>query len=114
MAETGFRTLSPEAAEVRPILRGLFAEYSQRYGNYFAGDSEQDPVSRYLPPQGLFLVLEEQGRSSPPVPISPITPPLPKSNVSGQPRPCAARALPNAWSDNWNNMRSMPVISISI
>ena len=61
MAETGFRTLSPEAAEVRPILRGLFAEYSQRYGNYFAGDSEQDPVSRYLPPQGLFLVLEDQG-----------------------------------------------------
>ena len=43
-----FRDISPEAPELQPIISGLFAEYAARYGDY-------------LPPQGLFIVLEREG-----------------------------------------------------
>jgi hypothetical protein len=34
--EAIFREVSPEAAELQPILTGLFGEYAARYGDYFS------------------------------------------------------------------------------
>ena len=56
-----FRVLSPEAPELQPIIEGLFAEYAARYGNYFSRDAEVELTEWYLPPQGLFIVLERDG-----------------------------------------------------
>jgi hypothetical protein len=56
-----FRVLSPEAPELQPIIEGLFAEYAARYGNYFSRDAEVELTEWYLPPQGLFIVLERNG-----------------------------------------------------
>lgn len=56
-----FRDLSPEAPELQPIIAGLFGEYAARYGDYFSRDAEIELTQWYLPPQGLFLVLERDG-----------------------------------------------------
>lgn len=56
-----FRDVSPEDAELQPILSGLFAEYAARYGDYFSRDAEVELTEWYLPPQGLFIVLERDG-----------------------------------------------------
>ena len=59
MSQQVFRDVSPEAPELQPILSGLFAEYAQRYGDYFSSKQEVEQTEWYLPPQGLFLVLEQ-------------------------------------------------------
>ncbi|MEW5561120.1 GNAT family N-acetyltransferase [Enterobacter asburiae] len=56
-----FRDVSPEDAELQPILSGLFAEYAARYGDYFSRDAEVEQTEWYLAPQGLFIVLERDG-----------------------------------------------------
>ncbi|MHA6313881.1 GNAT family N-acetyltransferase [Pantoea sp. S-LA4] len=61
MSEAIFREVSPEAPELQPILTGLFGEYAARYGDYFARHKEQELTEWYLPPQGLFIVLERDG-----------------------------------------------------
>ncbi|WP_270220866.1 GNAT family N-acetyltransferase [Kosakonia cowanii] len=57
-----FRDVSPDADELQPILAGLFAEYAARYGDYFSRDAEVELTEWYLPPQGLFIVLERDGK----------------------------------------------------
>jgi len=57
-----FRDVSPEASELQPVLNGLFAEYAARYGDYFAKDAEVELTEWYLPPQGVFIVLERDGK----------------------------------------------------
>jgi hypothetical protein len=37
-----------------------------RYGDYFSRDAEVELTEWYLPPQGLFIVLEREGKLSPP------------------------------------------------
>ncbi len=61
MRQQCFREVSPEAAELQPILAGLFDEYAARYGDYFSGHQEQELTAWYLPPQGIFVVLERDG-----------------------------------------------------
>ncbi|MBP2167582.1 GNAT superfamily N-acetyltransferase [Erwinia toletana] len=61
MSQTQFRELSPEAEELQPILSGLFGEYEARYGDFFSAQQEQELTEWYLPPQGLFIVLERDG-----------------------------------------------------
>jgi GNAT superfamily N-acetyltransferase len=63
MSESTFREVSPDAPELQPILGGLFGEYSARYGDYFSrrNELEQELTEWYLPPQGLFIVLERDG-----------------------------------------------------
>ena len=56
-----FRDISPDAPELQPIISGLFAEYAARYGDYFSRDAEVELTEWYLPPQGLFIVLEREG-----------------------------------------------------
>lgn len=56
-----FRDISPDAPELQPIISGLFAEYAARYGDYFSRDAEVELTEWYLPPQGLFIVLERDG-----------------------------------------------------
>ncbi len=56
-----FRDISPEAPELQPIISGLFAEYAARYGDYFSCDAEVELSEWYVPPQGLFIVLEREG-----------------------------------------------------
>lgn len=56
-----FRDVSPEAPELAPIISGLFGEYAARYGDYFSRDAEVELTEWYLPPQGLFIVLERDG-----------------------------------------------------
>ena len=57
-----FRDVSPEAPELQPIISGLFGEYEARYGDYFSRDAEVELTEWYLPPQGLFIVLERDGK----------------------------------------------------
>lgn len=61
MSGITFRVVSPEAPELQPILSGLFDEYAARYGDYFSRDQEQELTEWYLPPHGLFLLLEQDG-----------------------------------------------------
>ncbi|KQN55149.1 GNAT family N-acetyltransferase [Erwinia sp. Leaf53] len=61
MSHEQFRQLSPEAPELAPIISGLFDEYSARYGDFFARHAEVELTEWYLPPQGLFIVLERDG-----------------------------------------------------
>lgn len=61
MSDRKFRDVSPEAPELQPILTGLFGEYAARYGDYFSSLKEVELTEWYLPPQGLFIVLESGG-----------------------------------------------------
>ena len=56
-----FRDVSPEDADLQPIINGLFGEYAARYGDYFSKDAEVELTEWYLAPQGLFIVLERDG-----------------------------------------------------
>ena len=56
-----FRDVTPEDADLQPIIDGLFAEYAARYGDYFSKDAEIELTEWYLAPQGLFIVLERDG-----------------------------------------------------
>lgn len=56
-----FRDVSPEDGDLQPIIDRLFGEYSARYGDYFSKDAEVELTEWYLPPQGLFIVLERDG-----------------------------------------------------
>ncbi|MGO3911285.1 GNAT family N-acetyltransferase [Huaxiibacter chinensis] len=56
-----YRDVSPDDALLQPILEGLFGEYASRYGDYFSKDAEVEQTEWYLPPQGLFIVLEREG-----------------------------------------------------
>ncbi|ANG92941.1 GNAT family N-acetyltransferase [Enterobacteriaceae bacterium 155047] len=56
-----YRDVSPDDALLQPILDGLFGEYASRYGDYFSKDAEVEQTEWYLPPQGLFIVLEREG-----------------------------------------------------
>lgn len=53
-----FRDVSPQASELQPVISGLFGEYAARYGDYFSRYAEVELTEWFLPPQGLFLVLE--------------------------------------------------------
>ena len=83
MSEQLFREVSPEAPELQPILTGLFGEYTARYGAFFTSQKEVELTEWYLPPRGLFIVLERDGelsacrwRSTPSAPpTSPCAPP---------------------------------------
>ena len=57
-----FRDVSPEDADLQPIINGLFGEYAARYGDYFSKDAEVELTEWYLAPQGLFIVLERDGK----------------------------------------------------
>jgi polar amino acid transport system permease protein len=57
-----FRDVSPEDTELQPIIEGLFGEYAARYGDYFSKDAEVELTEWYLAPQGLFIVLERDGK----------------------------------------------------
>ncbi len=61
MLASGFRQVSPEDEQLQPILTGLFAEYSARYGDYFSRHHEVELTEWYLPPKGIFLQYEQQG-----------------------------------------------------
>jgi len=61
MSEQFFREVSPEAPELQPILTGLFGEYAARYGDFFTNQKEVELTEWYLPPRGLFIVLERDG-----------------------------------------------------
>lgn len=61
MSEQFFRDVSPEEPQLQPILSGLFAEYEARYGDYFSRQQEEELSEWYLPPHGLFIVLERDG-----------------------------------------------------
>jgi len=56
-----FRDVPMDAPELQPVIEGLFGEYAARYGDYFSKDAEVELNDWYLPPQGLFLVLERDG-----------------------------------------------------
>ncbi|MFQ8717675.1 MAG: GNAT family N-acetyltransferase [Enterobacter hormaechei] len=56
-----FRDVSPEDADLQPIIEGLFGEYAARYGDYFSQEAEVELTEWYLAPQGLFIVLEREG-----------------------------------------------------
>ena len=97
-----FRDVSPEDAELQPIIEGLFAEYAARYGDYFSKDAEVELTEWYLAPQGLFIVLSARARSSPPARISRSTNIPQRSNVSGRIKRCASRGWPLAWYRSWS------------
>ncbi|MDT0176617.1 GNAT family N-acetyltransferase [Enterobacter sp. BRE11] len=61
MSQQFFRDVSPEAPELQPILSGLFAFYASRYGDFFRNHQEVEKTEWYLPPRGLFIVLERDG-----------------------------------------------------
>ncbi|MDE1186396.1 MAG: GNAT family N-acetyltransferase [Pantoea sp.] len=61
MSQHFFREVSPEAPELQPILNGLFGEYEARYGDFFRNSKEVELTEWYLPPRGLFIVLEREG-----------------------------------------------------
>lgn len=56
-----FRDVSPEDAALQPIITGLFGEYEARYGDFFSRSAEEELTEWYLPPHGLFIVLEQAG-----------------------------------------------------
>ena len=61
MSQQFFREVHPEAAELQPIITGLFGEYAARYGDFFKSSNEVELTEWYLPPRGLFIVLERDG-----------------------------------------------------
>ena len=61
MSQHYFREVSPEDPALQPILNGLFAEYEALYGDYFSSQQEEEQTAWYLPPHGLFIVLERDG-----------------------------------------------------
>ncbi|ACS84334.1 GNAT family N-acetyltransferase [Musicola paradisiaca] len=56
MSAERFIISRPDDPRIVPIIDDLFNEYRQRYGDYF-GQREPDPVTLYLQPDGIFVVL---------------------------------------------------------
>lgn len=92
-----FRDVSPEDAELQPIIEGLFGEYAARYGDYFSKDAEVELTEWYLAPQGLFIVLERDGKIIATGAYKPFDERTAKTNASGRTKPCVSRGLPGAW-----------------
>ncbi|WP_226067329.1 GNAT family N-acetyltransferase [Dickeya zeae] len=61
MSEEHFIVTYPEDERIATVLDGLFAEYRQRYGDYFA-HQDPEPQGLYLPPDGIFIVLMRDER----------------------------------------------------
>lgn len=85
-----FRDVSPEDADLQPIIEGLFGEYAARYGDYFSKDAEVE-LTEWYGAAGLFIVWSAMARSSPPVRTSPSTNIPQRSNASGRIKRCASR-----------------------
>jgi hypothetical protein len=79
-----FRDVSPEDADLQPIIDGLFGEYAARYGDYFSKDAEVELTEWYLAPQGLFIVLERDGEIIATGAYKPFDERTAKSNASGR------------------------------
>ncbi|KFF62556.1 acetyltransferase [Pectobacterium brasiliense] len=60
MSDDIFIVTQPEDPIVAPIIDGLFAEYEQRYGDFF-GERESDPPGIYQQPHGIFIALLRRG-----------------------------------------------------
>ncbi|MGE9552113.1 GNAT family N-acetyltransferase [Erwinia amylovora] len=60
MIEDSFIHTRPDDPLIEPIIDGLFAEYRDRYGDYF-GDQEEETLGLYAPPDGAFIVLLRHG-----------------------------------------------------
>ncbi len=58
-----FRDISPRLRSCSRLLAGCLPEYAARYGDYFLRDAEVELSEWYVPPQGLFIVLEREGRN---------------------------------------------------
>lgn len=56
MSQDIFIQTLPDDPLVAPVIEGLFGEYRARYGDYF-GEQEEEPLSYYAPPNGVFIVL---------------------------------------------------------
>jgi GNAT superfamily N-acetyltransferase len=54
-----FRDVSPEDADLQPIIDGLFGEYAARYGTI--SQRRGSGTDGVVAPQGLFIVLERDG-----------------------------------------------------
>lgn len=108
-----FRDVSPEAPELQPIIEGLFGEYAARYGDYFSRDAEVELTEWYLAPQGLFIVLEREGKLSLPARINRKMPIRQKSNGSGPIVVCASRGWRRKWCRSWNVGRCWRATAIS-
>ena len=50
-----FRDVSPEDADLQPIIAGLFGEYAARYGDYFSKDAEVELTEWYLERDGEII-----------------------------------------------------------
>ncbi len=87
-----FRDVSPEDADLQPIIAGLFGEYAARYGDYFSKDAEVELTEWYRRRRGCLSFWSAMARSSPPGRISPSTNIPQRSNVSGRIKRCASRA----------------------
>lgn len=61
MPSDHFITTLPDDPLILPVLDGLFAEYQQRYGDYF-GPQDPEPAHWYRPPEGRFIVLIRHNR----------------------------------------------------
>ncbi|WP_459176111.1 GNAT family N-acetyltransferase [Ewingella americana] len=60
MSQDIFIQTLPDDPLIAPVIDGLFGEYRARYGDYF-GEQEQEPLSYYAPPDGVFIVLLREG-----------------------------------------------------
>jgi GNAT superfamily N-acetyltransferase len=56
MSQDIFIQTLPDDPLIAPVIEGLFGEYRARYGDYF-GHQEEEPLSYYAPPDGVFVVL---------------------------------------------------------
>ena len=108
-----FRDVSPEDAELQPIIEGLFGEYAARYGDYFSKDAEVELTAWYLAPQGLFIVLERDEKIIATGAYNPLMNGPPKLNASGRTNPCVSRGLLPAWCRNWSAGRCWRVTARS-
>lgn len=60
MSQDIFIQTLPDDPLIAPVIDGLFGEYRARYGDYF-GEQEEEPLSYYAPPDGVFIVLLREG-----------------------------------------------------
>jgi hypothetical protein len=108
-----FRDISPEAPELQPIIHGLFAEYASRYGDYFSRDAEVELTEWYLPPQGLFIVLEREGEIIATGAYKPKDSRTAEIKRIWTHRPCASRGWRRKWYRSWSGGRCWQATAIS-
>ena len=107
-----FRDVSPEDAELQPIIEGLFGEYAARYGDYFSKDAEVELTAWYLAPQGLFIVLDRDEKiiaTGAYKPFDERTAEIKRIWTD----PCVSRGLLPAWCRNWSAGRCWRVTARS-